>query len=436
MANRRNKRAEKQAAKTVSKIPFATRLIIFLIIGAALAISLFWQNEINAALGLKKVDENRYDGMNTETVLTGSGGDLNLHFVDVGQGDACVVELPDGKNMLIDSGEKDREDKLIKYIDENVKDDEGKTIAFFDIVVITHSDSDHCGEMKDVLNRFPVTGSFYRPNQEATKIADPGKSELYGNYNGKDTATYADAITAGYAAGAKGVVTNALDDETNVIKPDGLKDGDEGYYEINFYAPVKDRYSDYNNYSPIIILEYEDNRVALSGDAEKEAEADFVEKASQKEGRYAIFDDTFTVQAIKLGHHGSCTSSSESYLKTMTTQESRKDVRVIISCGLDNKYGHPHKEVLDRLAALGFSQENILRTDVNGDIAMSIKFDKESGAYALYVGADVVRTQKTASLGEVNVTWLEIVVTVIIVVGILLLVLPLFAGGKRGRKRD
>ena len=91
MANRRNKRAEKQAAKTVSKIPFATRLIIFLIIGAALAISLFWQNEINAALGLKKVDENRYDGMNTETVLTGSGGDLNLHFVDVGQGDACEI---------------------------------------------------------------------------------------------------------------------------------------------------------------------------------------------------------------------------------------------------------------------------------------------------------------------------------------------------------
>ena len=88
------------------------------------------------------------------------------------------------------------------------------------------------------------------------------------------------------------------------------------------------------------------------------------------------------------------------------------------------------------MAALGFSQENILRTDVNGDIAMSIKFDKESGAYALYVGADVVRTQKTASLGAVNVTWLEIVVTVIIVVGILLLVLPLFAGGKRGRKRD
>ncbi len=356
---------------------------------------------------------------------------MNLHFVDVGQGDACVVELPDGRNMLIDSGEKDSKDKLIHYIDENVKDDDGKTITHFDIAVITHSDSDHCGEMKDVLSRFPVTGVFYRPNQEATKIADPGKAELYGNYNGKNTATYADAITAGYAGGAKGVVTNALNDEINVIKPDGLNDGDEGYYEINFYAPVKDSYSDYNNYSPVIILEYGDNRVALSGDAEKEAEADFVAKAEQKEGRYAIFDDTFTVQAIKLGHHGSRTSSSEKYLKTMTTQESRKDVRIIISCGLDNKYGHPHKEVLERLDALGFKQENILRTDVNGDIAMSIKFDETSGEYALFFGADVVRTQKTVSLGVIDITWLEIVVTFIVIAGVVLLVLPIFMGGKR-----
>ncbi len=431
MAKNYNRKAEKAAAKAVSKIPFVTRLIIFLVIAAGLAISLFWQNEISAALGLKRVDESEYGGMKTETVLTGSGGDLNLHFVDVGQGDACVVELPDGRNMLIDSGEKDSKDKLIHYIDENVKDDDGKTITHFDIAVITHSDSDHCGEMKDVLSRFPVTGVFYRPNQEATKIADPGKAELYGNYNGKNTATYADAITAGYAGGAKGVVTNALNDEINVIKPDGLNDGDEGYYEINFYAPVKDSYSDYNNYSPVIILEYGDNRVALSGDAEKEAEADFVAKAEQKEGRYAIFDDTFTVQAIKLGHHGSRTSSSEKYLKTMTTQESRKDVRIIISCGLDNKYGHPHKEVLERLDALGFKQENILRTDVNGDIAMSIKFDETSGEYALFFGADVVRTQKTVSLGVIDITWLEIVVTFIVIAGVVLLVLPIFMGGKR-----
>ncbi len=70
MAKNYNRKAEKAAAKAVSKIPFVTRLIIFLVIAAGLAISLFWQNEISAALGLKRVDESEYGGMKTETVLT------------------------------------------------------------------------------------------------------------------------------------------------------------------------------------------------------------------------------------------------------------------------------------------------------------------------------------------------------------------------------
>ena len=401
------------------------KIVIFVVITAALLISLIWQDRINAALGLKGVEESEYGGMNTDAVLAGSGGDLNLHFVDVGQGDACIVELPDGRNMLIDSGSSDKDDKLIAYIDENIKGDDGKTIDGFDIVIMTHSDEDHCGEMADVLGRFPAKETFYRPNQEATRsgFSDPGKSELYGNYSGKNTKAYAEAIGAGYAGGAKGVVTNALDDSQNVIVPENVDKDEEGYYEINFYSPLKDSYGDYNNYSPIIVLEYNDNRVALSGDAEKEAEADFVAKAS--EGGYSVFTEEFTVQAIKLGHHGSRTSSSEDYLETMTTASSRKDVRVIISCGKDNKYGHPHAEVLERLESM--------RTDVNGSIAMSIKFDETAGAYALFVGADVVRVETSVGIGAVKLTWLEIVIVVIVLSAIIMFVLPLFASRKRRR---
>ncbi len=410
------------------------KLIVFAVLSAALLISLIWQDKINAALGLTGVEENEYDGMNTDAVLSGSGGDLNLHFVDVGQGDACIVELPDGRNMLIDSGSSDRDDKLISYIDENIKDDDGKTIGGFDIVIMTHSDEDHCGEMADVLGRFPAKEAFYRPNQEATRsgFSDPGKADLYGNYNGKSTKAYAEAIGAGYAGGAKGIVTNALDDSQNVIAPENVARGEEGYYEINFYSPVKDSYGDYNNYSPIIVLEYNDNKVALSGDAEKEAEADFVEKAKAGEGRYAAFTEEFTVQAIKLGHHGSRTSSSEDYLETMTTAASRKDVRIIISCGKDNKYGHPHAEVMERLEKMGFSDDNILRTDINGSIAMSIKFDEASGEYALFVGADVVRVDTAVGFGAVKFTWLEIVIVVIVLSAIIMFVMPLL---KRKRRR-
>ena len=409
------------------------KLIVFAVLSAALLISLIWQDKINAALGLTGVEENEYDGMNTDAVLSGSGGDLNLHFVDVGQGDACIVELPDGRNMLIDSGSSDRDDKLISYIDENIKDDDGKTIGGFDIVIMTHSDEDHCGEMADVLGRFPAKEAFYRPNQEATRsgFSDPGKADLYGNYNGKSTKGYAEAIGAGYAGGAKGIVTNALDDSQNVIAPENVARGEEGYYEINFYSPVKDSYGDYNNYSPIIVLEYNDNKVALSGDAEKEAEADFVEKAKAGEGRYAAFTEEFTVQAIKLGHHGSRTSSSEDYLETMTTAASRKDVRIIISCGKDNKYGHPHAEVMERLEKMGFSDDNILRTDINGSIAMSIKFDEASGEYALFVGADVVRVDTAVGFGAVKLTWFEIVIVVIILSAIIMFVMPLLTRKRR-----
>lgn len=420
-------------AKKMTKTSFIARLVIFVIVTAALLLSLIWQTQINEMLGLTSTKEDDYGGMSTDTVLAGSGGDLNLHFVDIGQGDACIVELPDGRNMLIDSGKSDKDDKLIAYIDENIKGDDGKTIESFDIVILTHSDEDHCGEMADVLTRFPVTGMFYRPNQEATRsgFTDPGKSKLYGEYNGKNTKAYAGAIEAGYKGGADGIITNALDEKTNTITPEGLTESDEGYYEINFYSPLSSQYNDYNNYSPIIILEYNDNRVALSGDAEKEAEAEFVARAKAGEGRYAVFTEDFTVQAIKLGHHGSRTSSSEDYLETISTQASRKDVRIIISCGKDNSYGHPHAEVLERLEKMGFSEENILRTDVNGTVAMSIKFDEESGKYALFVGADVVRTDSSVNLGGLELTWLQIVIAAIVLLAILLFIAPFFAGKKR-----
>ena len=419
--------------KSESKTLLVTRIVIFVVIAAALLISLIWRPQIESMLGIRSENETDYDGMSTDAVLSGSGGDLNLHFVDVGQGDACIVELPDGRNMLIDSGKSDKDDKLISYIDENIKGDDGKTITHFDIVILTHPDEDHCGEMADVLGRFPVSEMFYRPNQEATRsgFTDPGKEDFYGDYNGKNTKAYASAIEAGYKGGAKGIITDAANDEINVITPKDAKAGDEDYYKINFYSPLSAQYDDYNNYSPIIVLEYNDNRVALSGDAEKEAEAEFVAKAKEGDGRYSVFTDDFTVQAIKLGHHGSRTSSSEDYLEVMTTAASRPDVRVIISCGKDNKYGHPHAEVLTRLKEMGFSEKNILRTDVNGTVAMSIKFDKESGGYALFFGADVVRTETSVSLGAIELNWLQIVIVAIVLSAVILFVLPLLPKKRR-----
>ena len=327
-------------------------------------------------------------------------GALNVHFLDVGQADSCIIELPDGKNMLIDAGENKKESKqaILNFVEENIKGTDGKTIKYFDYVILTHPDSDHCGGMADVLKKYPAK-VFYRPNVYADRAGDFTDPETaikdLGKNNIKDTSTYYNAIRAGYNPDkvndveSVGHVFDPLNDDISLIKPDSLKETDPNYYTFTFYAPLGKTYSDWNDYSPVMILDYHGKRFMLSGDAEKNCEKGFVEKAATKEGKYSIFDDNFTVDVFKLGHHGSRTSSSEAFIEVMTTASSRKDVIAIISCGKGNSYGHPHSEVLDRLSNMGFSDENILRTDEVGTIDISVRGEKseetEEVSFNLYV---------------------------------------------------
>lgn len=361
------------------KSHLALRLFLVALIVAALGVSLIWEAKINAALGFT---HEQAAGTERESV------DLDVHFVDVGQGDACILELPDDRVMLIDSGEKDSQDTLIRYIDENIRRD-GKKLTYFDIAMITHSDSDHCGEMNDVLNAYPAK-TFYRPNVAANRngYVDPGiaAGDLYGNYRTKDTAAYKNAIEAGYAGAETTYATNALDEEQNVIKPADIGEGEAGYYTLTLYTPTVDTYpTDWNNYSPVMILEYEGKRMALSGDAEKEAEAEFVRLANEGAGKFSVFTDRYYVDLIKLGHHGSRTSSSEGYLNAITTAASCPATFAVVSCGKDNEYGHPHSETLTRLNEFGFKPENILRTDQAGTIVATVKLD-ENFLYGLFIG--------------------------------------------------
>ncbi len=429
------------------------RAIIALVLISGLLISLIWTDQINRKLGLVPIEDSTKNEQPAPTPDTGTvtrlGDDLNVHFVDVRQGDACIIEFPDDKKMLIDAGENNKTDKtaLLNYIDEHIKDAEGNTISYFDYVVLTHPDSDHCGGMFDVLKEYPAK-TFYRPNvyyNDKDKDGNPKigfndpETEIkeLGSKNIKETQTYGRALKAAYEGEVAGtatevIVTDATDEETSVIAPDLEKDAAE-YYSFTFYAPIGSKsYSDWNDYSPIMILEYHEKRFMLSGDAEKNAEADFVAEALKGEGKYAIFDDEFSVDVFKLGHHGSRTSSSEAFINVMTTPESCASVQAIISCGEDNEYGHPHEEVLERLKKLGFKDENILRTDTLdegvGAIAMSVrgaKADDGSVSYALYVGENAVRV-RTKSKVTVNIwlTWFEIVLIGCVAVIIVLLVMP------------
>lgn len=415
---------------------WAVRIVLMVIVTAMLGISLIFEKQINKALGWAKEElpPTAEHPAVTESI------NLDVHFVDVGQGDACILELPDDRIMLIDSGESDSEDKLIKYIDENIRRD-GEKITYFDIVMLTHSDSDHCGEMKDVLTKYPAK-TFYRPNVAANNngYVDPGiaAGDLYGQYASKNTARYKNAIEAGYAGADVTYATNALDNEQNVIKPITIQEDEPGYYTLSLYTPTCDTYQtgasessiDWNNYSPIMVLEYEGKRMALSGDAEKEAEAEFVELATRREGRYSIFTDSFYVDLIKLGHHGSKTSSSQAYLDVMTTPSSCPVAFAIASCGKKSEYGHPADETIARLKNMGFIDEHILTTFNVGTIVASVKLNDE-GAYALFVGGFSV-AEVPAESGFAW-RWLYVAGIIFVVLFVLIIILPSLT--KRKRKK-
>jgi len=178
-----------------------------------------------------------------------------------------------------------------------------------------------------------------------------------------------------------------------------------------------------------MIVNYGDKSITLTGDAETKNEAEFVQAANKGEGKFSIFNDSYSVDVIKLGHHGSRTSSSEDFLEVMTTAQSRSKVFLIISCGKDNKYGHPHQEVMERAINMGFSQDRILRTDISGDIVIGINYT--NGEYTLMHGENLVTTA-SKSIAGVPITYREIAVAVFCLALFALILSPL--GFKKSKR--
>ncbi|MCM1053802.1 MAG: MBL fold metallo-hydrolase [Ruminococcus sp.] len=238
-------------------------------------------------------------------------GNLIVHFLDVGQADSIFIELPNKECMLIDAGEKSNSEKIINYIDDlNYKK--------IDYVVGTHPHADHIGGLSDVINHFDI-GNIYMPKVVATSKTYENLLNTIASKNLK------------IKSGKSGV---------NVIDEDGLN--------ISFLAPNKDKYSGYNNYSIVVKIVYGRTSYLFMGDAEA---------ISEKEITSDLASDI-----LKVGHHGSDTSSSEEFLDKV------KPKYAIISVGENNKYNHPASITLDKLKKY---TSNIYRTDINGNIIIS-----------------------------------------------------------------
>ena len=297
-----------------------------------------------------------------EYVVVQTLEDAKVHFIDVGQGDSILITLPDKKNVLIDAGDRNKDNNahVIDYINENAHKKSGTvTIDYF---ILTHSDADHVGGADEIFEEFDVKKVF-RPYVKYTGTATSYTNTFNQGFYECSTVTYNEFLTAvlnerygSQQTQCEWEFFNFQSDFSGGVIYNNVK---YSYY-FDFLTPVTAvediKYKDVNDYSPIIKFSYQSTSVMLTGDAEKDAEADFV-------NQYSTGDDYLDVDVLKVGHHGSRTSSTQAFLNII------KPEVAVIMCGEGNSYGHPHKESINRFFVMGCP---LYRTDLHGDVVMLI----------------------------------------------------------------
>lgn len=236
--------------------------------------------------------------------------DMKIHYIDVGQGDSELIQV-DGKNILIDAGTSDN--KSLNYL-------KSIGVTTLDYVIATHPHEDHIGAMDDVINTFNI-GTFYAPQTTTT------------------TKTFENMINSLKAKNLKITVPKAGD--TLTIRNATL----------TFLAPNATNYEDLNNYSIVVKLKYGNNSFIFMGDAESVSEGEILAKQLD-----------ISANVLKVGHHGSLSSTTLAFLNKVNPQYA------VISVGTGNEYGHPAGDTLNKLNAKGIKT---FRTDLNGTIILT-----------------------------------------------------------------
>ncbi|MBE6798885.1 MAG: MBL fold metallo-hydrolase [Ruminococcaceae bacterium] len=241
---------------------------------------------------------------------------LCVYFFDVGQADSSLLLFPDGVSVLIDAGNQADGKLIADYLKKG-------GIDTLDYLICTHPHEDHIGGTDDIFDNLKISNvclpyldsEFYNPtnlyNNLLSNISNEGSNIIY--------------LNAG----------SVLLERSN--------------YSIEAIAPGKDSvYSDLNDYSICLLVDYYTNTILFTGDAEERSETEIL-------GTKKNID----ADILKVGHHGSSGSSSKAFLEAVTPQVA------IISCGKGNSYGHPNKEALTRLEEV---DSKIYRTDTVGTV--------------------------------------------------------------------
>ncbi len=239
---------------------------------------------------------------------------LTIHIIDVGNADAILIKNGD-RSMLIDAGENGDGDDVVAFL-------RRKGVQSLDYAIATHPDADHIGGMDIVINEIPV--AKFIMSIMPTSITPTTK-------------TYIDLLKALDQNNLK--ITKAVPGKSYML----------GNSRFTILGPVTE-FNSTNDMSVICRLEFGKQRFLFMGDAEKRAENSLLESNIDLKADF-----------IKLGHHGSDTSSQKEFLKAVNPRYA------VICCGAGNRYGHPHVKTLALLKELNISY---YRSDLNGNITV------------------------------------------------------------------